>query len=80
MDIETLTAFFMWCTIFNGTLLILWTAIAIGAPEFLYRTQTLWFSIPRENFDLVMYCFIGLFKIFFLVFNLIPWLALLIIG
>jgi hypothetical protein len=80
MDIEPLTAFFRWCTIFNGGLLLLWTAIAILAPNFLYRSQTRWFALSRETFDLAMYCFIGLFKIFFLVFNLVPWLALVVVG
>jgi hypothetical protein len=63
----------------NGVLLLLWTAMFIFTPDLVYRTQSKWFSIPRETFDVVMYSFLGLFKIFFLVFNLIPYLALLIV-
>lgn len=80
MDIDTLTAFFMWCTILNGVLLLLWTTVYMFAPDLVYRTQSKWFSIPRETFDLVFYCFLGLFKIVYLVFNVVPLLALLIIG
>ncbi len=36
--------------------------------------------IPREIFDVVIYAFLGLFKIVFLVFNAVPYLALLIVG
>jgi hypothetical protein len=36
--------------------------------------------MPRPTFTVVFYSFIGLFKIFFLFFNLVPYLALLIIG
>lgn len=80
MDINTLTSFFMWCTIMNGALLVLWTVLFLFAPDLVYRMQHRWFPIPRETFDVVMYCFLGAFKIFFLVFNLVPYLALLIVG
>ena len=80
MDIQTLTSFFMWCTIINGALLILWSAMFMLAPDLVYRTQRRLFPISRETFDIVIYAFLGLFKIVFLVFNLVPFLALLIIG
>lgn len=80
MDIQTLTAFFMWCTVINGALLILWTTMLILAPDLVYRTQSKWFTISRETFNTVIYAFIGMFKIVFLVFNVVPYLALLIVG
>ena len=80
MDIQTLTRFFMWCTIMNGALLIFWTTMCLLAPDLVYRLQSKWFPIPREIFNVVMYSFLGLFKIFFLVFNLVPYATLLIIG
>ncbi len=80
MDIHTLTAFFMWCTILNGALLVFWAIMLILAPDLVYRTQSKWFPISRETFNVVIYSFLGLFKIFFLVFNVIPYVALLIVG
>lgn len=80
MDIEAFTRFFMWCTIINGTLLIFWIIILIVAPDMVYRTQNRWFPISRETFNIIMYSFLGLFKIVFLIFNLVPWVALLIVG
>ena len=80
MDVQTLTTFFMWCTLINGGILILWTVLLAFAPDLVYRTQRKWFPIPRETFNVVIYSFIGLFKIFFLVFNVVPYVALLIIG
>ena len=79
MDIQTLTRFFMWCTIINGALLVLGTTMCILAPDLVYRTKSKWFPIPRETFNVVIYSFLGLFKIVFLVFNLVPYVALLII-
>lgn len=80
MDLQSLTTFFMWCTIINGALLVLWATMCILAPDLVYRTQSKWFPIPRDTFNLLIYLFLGLFKIFFLVFNLIPYVALLIVG
>jgi len=42
--------------------------------------QSKWFPIPRETFNVVIYAFIGLFKIIFLFFNVVPYVALLIVG
>ncbi len=80
MDIQTLTTFFMWCTIINGALLVLWVIMYIVAPDLVYRTQSKWFPIPRETFNVLMYSFLGLFKIIFLIFNVVPYIVLLIIG
>ena len=80
MDIQTLKTFFMWCTIINGTLLLLWTIMFVFAMDWVYRTQNRWFPMPRESFTAVMYSFLGLFKILVLMFNAIPYLALLIMG
>jgi len=80
MDIPTLTAFFMWCTIINGTVFIFWTLTCILVPDMVFRLHSRWFSISRETFNTVIYSFLGLFKIVFLAFSLTPYLALLIIG
>jgi len=80
MDIQTLTTFFMWCTVMNGALLVLWTTMCILVPDLVYRTQSKWFPIPRETFNVVIYAFLGLFKIVFLLFNVVPYVALLIVG
>ncbi len=80
MDTQTLTAFFMWCTIINGGILFLWTGCAMLAPDVVYRTQSRWFPMPRETFTVTFYAFIGLFKLFFLFFNVVPYIALLIVG
>ena len=80
MGIYRLTTFFMWCTIINGALLVLWTTMCILAPDLVYRMQSIWFPIPRETFNVVIYSFLGLFKIFFLAFNVVPYVALLIVG
>jgi amino acid transporter len=80
MDIQTLTKFFMWCTIINLGLLILTSLACIFLADFSYRVNNSFFSIPREAFNIGLFSFIALFKIFVIVFSLVPYIALLIIG
>jgi len=52
----------------------------VFAPEFVYRIQSIWFPIPRETYNVIIYSFLGLFKIVFIVFSIVPYVSLLIIG
>ena len=80
MDPASVRNFFMWCTILDGGLLIFWTVIFLSAPDLVFATQRRWFPLSREVFDTLMYGFLGIFKIVFIVFNLVPFLAMLIIS
>ncbi len=79
MDIRKLTEFLMWCTVINGLLLILSAAVFISAPDLMYQIQSKLFPMPQETFAVVMYVLLGLFKIIWLVFNVVPYGAMLII-
>lgn len=80
MSIQELIAFFQWCTIINGGILIFWSLFCMLAPDLTYSIQSKFFPLPRATFDTVIYSFLGLFKIFFIIFNLVPYIALLIIA
>lgn len=80
MDIETLTRFFMWCTIIDGGLFIIWVAFFALAPNLIYRVQNTIFPLPREKFDVVIYSALAFFKLILIFFNIVPYVALLIIG
>ena len=80
MSIDTVRGFFMWCTILNGGLLLVSASICAFAGDGLYRMSCRWFPIPRDAFNVRVYSFLGLFKMLVLLFNLVPYLALLIVG
>ncbi len=80
MTIETLRAFFMWCSILNVGFLLVASMIGMFRPDFVYRLHSRFFPIPRESFNVCMYAFIGLWKILVIVFNVIPYVALVIVG
>jgi hypothetical protein len=78
MDLQVIQTFFMWCTILDGILLVLTGIILTFAGNAVYRIQSRWYPISRDAFNVVIYSFIGLFKLFFIVFNLVPFIVLLI--
>lgn len=80
MEFQTITAFFMWCTIINGGLWILSAVFFMFAPDFVYRKQNRLFPLPRETYNVVIYSFLGLFKVLILVFNVVPYVTLLIVA
>ena len=80
MDIQMLTRFFMWCTLMNMVLLVVTFSMVAFAGDFIYKVHSTWFPMPRETFHVVFYAYVGLYKIVVLVFNIVPWAALAIIG
>jgi len=80
MDIDCIKAFFLWCTILNVALLLLSSLFCICAGDWIYRIHYKLFSISRETFNVLIESFIALYKILVIVFNIIPYTALLIIA
>jgi len=80
MELHTLQSFFMWATLFNFGILMLWFVVLMFAPGFVYGLHSRWFSFSRETFDTLIYAFLGIAKIIWIMFFLMPWLALLFIG
>lgn len=80
MDIKTLIGFFKWCTLINVCLFAFTTVMFMLAPDLLYMTQSWLFPITREAFHLVLYSFLGLYKITIIVFNVVPLISLLIVS
>jgi len=79
MDIQKLKRFFMWCTIIDGILLIFSFALCALVPDLIYSIHGKLFHISPETLNVLIYSFLGLFKIFWLVFNDTPYITLLII-
>ena len=80
MDSQRLTSFLLWCTVINGGLLVFSIAGCVLAPDFGYDLQSSWFGVPRETVNVAIYGFLGIFKILWLIFNVVPYIALRIVG
>ncbi len=80
MDIETVRAFFGWCTVINGGFLLLAFVFCAKSGDWVYRMHTRWFPMTRASFTVAMYCFIGGMKVLVIMLNLVPYLALVILS
>ena len=80
MDIQTVREFFMWCTIINGGLLIVSFLMCASAGGLIYQMHSKCFPMSREAFNVAIYSFLGVYKMLFLALNLVPYLALVIVG
>ena len=80
MDMQMLTTFLMWCTLINFVMLMLIFLICVFAADWAYQIHSKWFPMPRETFNAILYSFLGLYKLMFFFFNVIPYAALLLIS
>ena len=80
MDIGTVRAFFMWCTVLNVGMLIFTFVITAFGGDWVYKMHSKLYPMPRETFNVVIYAFMGVYKVLVIMFNLIPYLALSIVG
>lgn len=80
MNIETLRGFFLWCAVINYGILMLWFLVFVAARGFVYRLHGKWFRLSDEQFDAANYGGMAVYKIGVLLFNVVPLIALWIIG
>ena len=80
MDVQMLTDVLMWCMVLNGALLIVSFLFCAFAGDWVFQMHRKWFPMPRETYNVVIYSFLGSFKILVLIFNVVPYVALRIVG
>ncbi len=80
MTVEMVRNALLWCIVFNMGLLLVWFAFLALAHDWVYRVHSKWFKLSVERFDAIHYAGIALFKTFIFVFNVVPYLALLIVA
>ena len=80
MTIEMMRAVLGWCSIINIGLLLWWSLFLIFAHDWVYRIHSKWFKLSPATFDTIHYAGIIFLKIIVLVFSVIPYFALCIVG
>jgi len=80
MDLEMIRAFFAWSTVFHGALLVLAFVGTAAIPNLIHSVHGRWYDMPKSTYTLITYCFLGLQKLAFLAFGLVPYLALRLVG
>lgn len=80
MTLETLTVFFGWCSIINIAILLFTTFLLIGFKDIVTRIHSKIFRLQQHDLSLIYFTYLGHYKIAIFIFNLVPYLALKIIG
>ena len=79
MSIELTRRFLLWCTIINYATLLVWFLVFTLAHDWLRRFHGRWFRVSDEQFDALHYLGMAIYKIGILLFNLVPFIVLLMV-
>ena len=80
MTFEVIRDVLAWCTVINYGLLVFWFVGFVLAHDWIYRVHGKWFTLSKENFDAIHYAGLAFFKLGIFLFNLVPYLAMRIVG
>ena len=80
MTIDIVRNALLWCFVINVGLLLWWFLFFTLGHDWVYRVHGKWFKLSVEKFDTIHYAGMAFFKIGIIVFNLVPYLALLIVA
>jgi len=80
VTLEIIRSALGWCSVINFGILLCWFLIFTVAHDWIYRFHGRWFAMPVEKFNALHYAEMALFKCGILLFNLVPYLALRIVG
>ena len=80
MTLEIIRDVFAWCSVINIALLLCWFIIFSLARGWIYKMHSKWYNLSPDAFDAIHYAGIVFFKMLILVFNLVPYLAMRIVG
>ena len=80
MTLEIIRDALAWCAVINMGLLLFWFLFFALAQDFVYKTHGKWFKLPEERFNSIHYTGMLIFKMGIFLFNVVPYLALRIVG
>ena len=81
MTRQDLQAVLGWCTVINFGFMMLWFLAFLVAHDFVYQVHSSMFpGLTPESFDVLHYQLLGFYKLSVMLLNLVPYIALRIIG
>jgi len=80
MSVATAQSVLLWCTVINFGILALWGLMMLAPHGWMHRIWNRWYRLSHEQFDTINYAGIVLYKLLILVFNVVPYIALRIVG
>lgn len=80
MGLDVLRNFFLWCTVINYLVLIVWALLILLPHQWMYRLWSKWFHLPVEQINAINFAGLAVYKLGIILFNLVPYIALQIVG
>ncbi len=80
MSVETVRDALLWCAVINYGMLLWWFVFFRFGHAGMLRLHGRWFSVSADRFDAIHYALMGMYKVGILLFNLVPYIALRIVG
>lgn len=80
MTLETLRGTLLWCALINYAVLLVWFLVFTLAHDGLHRLHGRWFRLSVERFDAIHYLGMSVYKIGIILLNLVPYVALRLMG
>jgi hypothetical protein len=80
VGIDMLRGFLLWSAILNYGLLLVWFLFFVFARDWIHRLTGRWFRLSVEQFDAINYSGMALYKIGIFLLNIVPYVALRIVG
>ncbi len=79
MTVAELKAVLIWSTVVNYGVLFLWFGAFSLAHDWVYRMHSRWFRLSVEQFDVLHYTGVTVYKIGIILLNVAPLVALYIV-
>jgi len=79
MNLEQLTDLFKWMTIINMGLLVLSSLLIMMLKGVMCNVHGKLFGIDKDKVAMASYGYLGIYKVFIIVFNVVPYVSLLLI-
>jgi hypothetical protein len=76
MSIEMIRKALLWCAVINYGILLVWFLFFMLAHDWMYRFHGIWFHLSVEQFDMLHYAGMSIYKIGIILLNLVPFIAL----
>jgi uncharacterized protein DUF6868 len=76
MSIDVMRRVLLWCAVINYGILLVWFLFFILAHDSMYLLHSRWFRLSVEQFDMLHYAGMSVFKLGILLLNVVPWVAL----
>ena len=80
MTLELIRNALGWCAILNSAFLFVWLLMMIFGRSFIYHFHSRIFPMSEERFNAIHYSGMAIYKMFIIGANIVPYLALRIVG